>query len=224
MRCILPIVSIACAAYFEILAASISLISSVADSIRNPCESSFKSQNSYALTVKFWLLEDSDFSDVNVVKGIDVVAPFFNITPNAVRNPEGRKNKWSSPILYTCKHNTPSSFHDIVAHSCNTASSTPTHLQLVDDLLQIDLIDLSLHNFNHAPSDDLALRALRVRRLLDLVGLPLGEANAEDTEKESVGGLDVYVCLDERLAWCRRKRLGNKWFVYRPERKHIISM
>ena len=71
--------------------------------------------------------------------------------------------------------------------------------ELVDDLLQVDRAHLLVDGVHHGAADVADLRVLRVRRLLLRVGVLLGEADAEDAQQVAVGGLDVYVGLDQRL-------------------------
>ena len=58
-------------------------------------------------------------------------------------------------------------------------SNNTFHSQLADDLLQIALRDLSSDNLHHSLADVADLAGLCVARLLDLVGLPSREPNAE---------------------------------------------
>ena len=57
------------------------------------------------------------------------------------------------------------------------------------------MCNLSRHGLHHLPPDGSALRGLSIRGLLDLIGLALGEPNAEHTKKVAIGGLDVHICL-----------------------------
>ena len=55
---------------------------------------------------------------------------------------------------------------------------------------------LALDDLNHLVADLLDLRSVRVRRLADLVGCLLGEANAEAAQSVAVRRLDVNHALE----------------------------
>ena len=71
--------------------------------------------------------------------------------------------------------------------------------QLLEELLHVALVHLLGDGVHEGLADGADLRALCVRGLLDLVGLLLGEANAEHAHGVAVSGLDVNVCLDQGL-------------------------
>ena len=60
-------------------------------------------------------------------------------------------------------------------------------------------LGLLLHDIHHLLPDLPNLTAPRIRSLLDLVGPPLSESNAEESKKVVVGGLDDGVRLDQGL-------------------------
>lgn len=88
-----------------------------------------------------------------------------------------------------------------------------THLQLVHHLLQVHLVDLSRDDIHHSFADVLALRALRIRCFLYLVGLPLGEANAEYPEQVAICCLHINYglnhCLDTKFGIPEKEGIYN---------------
>jgi len=50
-------------------------------------------------TVKFWLLQDLDFADVDVMKGINALTDLLNVLADAVWNPAAFS---TSTQLYNC--------------------------------------------------------------------------------------------------------------------------
>ena len=73
------------------------------------------------------------------------------------------------------------------------------HLQFVHNLLQVNLVDFSCDDFNHSFTDVFALRTLSIGRLLDLIGLPLGKANAGHSQKEAICCLHINYSLNHCL-------------------------
>jgi len=74
------------------------------------------------------------------------------------------------------------------------------HLQLLHELLEVALGAVLTHDVEHDLTDLTDLAGLGVTgRLLSLVGLLLGESNAEHTEQVTVGGSHVDVALNKRL-------------------------
>lgn len=71
--------------------------------------------------------------------------------------------------------------------------------ELLDELLEVAAGGLALHDLEHLPPDLADLGRLGVRRLLDLVRAPLGEADGEDADEVAVGRLDVELGLDQGL-------------------------
>ena len=71
--------------------------------------------------------------------------------------------------------------------------------ELVGELRQSAAGSLALNNLGHLLADGADLGRPGVGGLLDLVGAPLGEGNAEEAEEVVVGGLDNDVGLDEGL-------------------------
>ena len=79
------------------------------------------------------------------------------------------------------------------------------------------------HDLEHLLADLADLSGLSVASLADLVCSALGESKRENTEKITVGGLDVNVCLDERLplAHKRAKLIGGQ--VHAVERGQAVA-
>jgi hypothetical protein len=71
--------------------------------------------------------------------------------------------------------------------------------QLGHQVLQIPATSLTLHHIKHLPADALNLRGLGIACLGELVLHAAGEANAEQAQLVTVGGLDIQVSLDQGL-------------------------
>lgn len=71
--------------------------------------------------------------------------------------------------------------------------------QLGNDVLEVTGADLAGHYVKHLLADCADLRRLGVAGLANLLWAALGETDAEDAEDVSVSGLDVNVCLNQRL-------------------------
>jgi len=71
--------------------------------------------------------------------------------------------------------------------------------ELADDLLEVAGRGLTVHHLEHLCSDAADFRALSIAGLLELVGLLLGEGDAEKAEGVAVSGLHINVGLDEGL-------------------------
>jgi len=71
--------------------------------------------------------------------------------------------------------------------------------ELLGELAEGAAAGLAGHDLDHLLPDLPDLRRAGVRRLLDLVGPPLGKGNGEKTEEVVVGGLDDDVGLNQRL-------------------------
>jgi hypothetical protein len=69
----------------------------------------------------------------------------------------------------------------------------------LDEISELDLAGLSLHDLNHLGSDSLDLRSSSVAVALGGVGLTLAEGNSEHTEDVSISGLDFSLSLDKGL-------------------------
>ena len=76
---------------------------------------------------------------------------------------------------------------------------TTNHLwdQLLGQLSQGGVGNLSLHDFHHLLSDFSQLGRLSVSSLLDLVGLSLGESNGENSQVVVISGRDGDVGLNQ---------------------------
>ena len=70
------------------------------------------------------------------------------------------------------------------------------HSQLIDCLLEVNLADLSSHDFHHFLANASTLGCLGVGSLLDLVWLTLGEPDAKHAKVEAIGGLHIDMGLD----------------------------
>lgn len=71
--------------------------------------------------------------------------------------------------------------------------------ELLNELLEVARGGLTLRDLEHLLTDLTDLRRLSVGRLLDLVRALLGEADGEEADEVTVGGLDVDVRLDQGL-------------------------
>lgn len=71
--------------------------------------------------------------------------------------------------------------------------------ELLNELLEVARGGLTLRDLEHLLADLTDLRRLSVGRLLDLVRALLGEADGEEADEVTVGGLDVDVRLDQGL-------------------------
>jgi hypothetical protein len=71
--------------------------------------------------------------------------------------------------------------------------------ELLNELLEVARGGLTLRDLEHLLADLTDLRRLSVGRLLDLVRATLGEADGEEADEVTVGGLDVDVRLDQGL-------------------------
>lgn len=73
------------------------------------------------------------------------------------------------------------------------------YVQLLEELLQGALGDLTEHNLHHLLADDLLLGVLCVASGLNLALMAAGECNAEHAEHVAVKGLSLHESLDERV-------------------------
>lgn len=70
------------------------------------------------------------------------------------------------------------------------------YLQNLDEVLEIVLLDGSLHDVLHLLSNELLVGSLSVASGLDLLGGLLGESNAEESHDVSIGGLGLNESLN----------------------------
>lgn len=105
----------------------------------------------------------------------------------------------------------------------NVSSKSETHLQFVDDFLQVVSLDLTGHDFHHLLADLTDLLVLGVGGLSDLVGALLCEPHAEKTKKVSIGCLNVHMGLnhglskeiqEERKNTTQKTHFGQNLYLY----------
>jgi hypothetical protein len=76
---------------------------------------------------------------------------------------------------------------------------------LLEELLNVAVVGLTSHNFEHLSSDLANLSSLSVRGLGDLVLSLLGEADREKTNGEAISSLNVDKGLDEGLPFADQR-------------------
>lgn len=90
-------------------------------------------------------------------------------------------------------------------------------LQFLDEVLQVAVVGLLQHDFEHLLSDLTDLGGLRVGGLSHLVLVALGESNRKETQDVAVVRLHVNVRFDQRLPFLDEGSQFVRGHVHAPK-------
>lgn len=140
--------------------------------------------------VKFWSLQDFDFSDENILQGVDTSSCFFNIPANRLRN-ELQNQLFQIAWRSLGYHNFPHLSANLTIGKAKKetlniilSKSTPNQIKGGNRTWNTNLTNLT---------------GLGITGSLDLVCPPLCKSNAEHSQGVVVSSLDIHMGLNQCL-------------------------